>query len=135
MATGLAAVQRLRPDAYTALDTALERAHAACPDGLLAMCRARIRTLLGGAVATDDAKLRDVGDYASSPLFSAVERLALEFTEHYVLDVAAVPDELVGELRAELGTEGAYALAMGLYAIDQAERLERSAAVHPGAAR
>jgi hypothetical protein len=45
------------------------------------------------------------------------------------MDVASMPDGLVEALRAKLGTEGLYALAMGLYAVDQIERLEISAAV------
>jgi hypothetical protein len=135
VSTGLIAVERLRPDARRALDAALEQASAACPDGLITLCRARIRMLLTATVPADDAKVRAVGDYATSPLFSDVERLALEFTEQYVMDVSAMSEELVAELRNRLGTDGVYALAMGLYAIDQAERLDVSAAIHPGGTR
>lgn len=135
MSTGLTALERFRPDARQALDAALEQAYAICPDGLLTLCRARIRMLLNATLPADDAKVRAVSDYATSPLFSDVERLALEFAEQYAIDVAAMPDELVAELRTRLGSEGVYALAMGLYAIDQAERLDISAAVHPGGTR
>jgi hypothetical protein len=74
-------------------------------------------------------------NYATSDLFSDTERLAVEFAEQYVLDVANMPDDLVAALLERLGTEGLYSFAMGLYAVDQAERLEISAAVHPGATR
>lgn len=133
---GMIAVQALRPDAHAALDAAERAAYSAVPGDLLELSRARIRSLLGRAEpASDDAKLRAVADYARSDLFDDTERLALEFAEQYVLDVASMPDELVAALHERLGTEGLYAFAMGLYAIDQLERLAASAAVHPGAIR
>jgi hypothetical protein len=137
MPSGLATVHRLRPEVGWVLDDAVEQADAACPAGLLGLCRARVRMLLGGAATVSDShdeKTRSVADYPTSPLFSDVERLALEFTEQFVIDVAGMPDDLVAALRDHLGTEGVYALAMGLYAVDQAERLDLSAAVHPGGA-
>jgi alkylhydroperoxidase family enzyme len=135
MTTGITALRQLRPDSAQALDDALARAAAADPDGLLELCRARVRTLLGGQVSSDDPRLLAVGDYAHSDRFTDTERLAVEFAEQYVLDVANMPDDLVAALRERLGTEGLYAFAMGLYAIDQAERLDLSAAVHPGVIR
>jgi hypothetical protein len=135
MAGGMTTLERLRPEAAHALRDALDRAHAADPDGLLRLSQARIRTLLGAPVGSDDPRLQAVADYARSELFTDTERLAVEFAEHYVLDVANLPDDLVAALRERLGAEGLYAFAMGLYAIDQAERLDLSAAVHPAAAR
>jgi hypothetical protein len=135
MPSGSSALKRVRPDAADALDDALESAYAACPSGLLDLCRARIRTLLGARPAGDDPRLRAVADYARSDLFSDTERLALEFAEQYMLDVATMPDDLVAALHQRLGTETLYAFVMGLYAIDQAERLDISAAVHPELSR
>ena len=125
------ALQRIRPEAAQALDDALAQARLACPGDLLRLCRARVRTLLGGTVTDQDPRLQAVADYARSELFDDTERLALEFAEQYVLDVADTPDDLVAELRRRLGTEGLYALTMGLYAVDQAERLALSTTVHP----
>lgn len=135
MTSGITTLNRLRPDAARALDRALDSAYAACPDGLLDHCRARVQTLLGGQVTADDPRLQAVADYARSDLFNATERLAVEFAEQYVIDVANMPDDLVAALHKRLGTEGLYAFAMGLYAIDQAERLAVSAAVHPAVTR
>ena len=132
MTIGTTAVERLRPGPWAAVEHAVTEAHAACPDGLLELCRARIRTLLGRPVESSDPKLNAVADYARSDLFSETERVALELTEQYVLDVGATPDELIADVRRQLGTEGTYALVMGLYAVDQRERLEISTAVHPG---
>ena len=132
MTSGTTTLTRVRPDAAQALDDALAAAYAVGRPGLLEVCRARIRTLLGGRMTTDDPKLRAVADYARSELFDDTERLALEFTEQYVLDVANLPDELVGALRDRLGDADLYALVMGLYAVDQAERLEISAGIYPG---
>ena len=133
MVDGIAALRERRPDASGALDDALAQAHAVDPDGVLDLCRARIRMLLGGHVDADDPKLLAVGDYATSDLFSDTERLAIEFGEQYVLDVANTPDELVAALRERLGDRQLYAFVMGLYAVDQAERLRLTGAVHPGA--
>lgn len=124
----------LRPAAFEALDAALEQAQVACPDGLLELCRARVRAFVGGASSAPDAKLRAVTDDAAAAAVSDLERLAVEFTEQYVMEVSSMPDALVAELHARLGTEGLYAFVMGLYAVDQAERLAHSAAVHPGIA-
>ena len=135
MSGGITALNRIRPDAARAPDAALVTAYAACPDGLLDLCRARMRTLLGGEPTTDDPRLRAVADYPRSDLFGDTERLAIEFAEQYLLDVANMPDDLVAALHKRLGTEGLYAFVMGLYAIDQAERLDVSAAVHPAVAR
>jgi hypothetical protein len=131
MPSGITTLGRVRPEAAAALDAALESAYAADPAGLLELGRARVRTLLGGELATDDPRLLAVADYARSELFTDTERLAVEFAEQYVLDVANTPDELVAQLHDRLGTEGLYAFVMGLYAVDQAERLELSAAVYP----
>lgn len=135
MPSGIAALHRIRPDAARALDEALVTAYTACPDGLLDLCRARVHTLLGGQPAADDPRLGAVADYARSDLFDDTERLAVEFAEQYVLDVANMPDDLVAALHQRLGTEALYAFVMGLYAIDQAERLDVSAAVHPAVTR
>lgn len=126
------ALRTRRPEASAALEAALDQACTAGPDGLLPLCRARVRMLLGGVPETRDAKTAALADYAHSPLFDDIERLALEFTEQYVLDVAAMPDDLVHALREKLGAAGLYAFAMGLYAVDQAERLALSTTVHPG---
>ena len=135
MAGGITALRQLRPDAAHALDAALDRAAAADPGGLLELCRARVRILLGGSVESDDPRLRAVSGYATSDLFTDTERIAIEFAEQYVLDVANMPDDLVAALHERLGTEGLYSFAMGLYAVDQAERLDVSAAVHPEVTR
>jgi len=133
--SGITALNRVRPDAGRALDDALEKAYAACPGRLLELCRARVHTVLGGQVTDNDPSLRAVADYTRSELFSDTERIALEFAEEYIFDVANTPDDLVAVLRQRLGDEGLYGLVMGLYAIDQAERLDVSAAVHPAVAR
>jgi hypothetical protein len=131
--SGIEHIRRLRPDAAAALDEALEQAFRATPPGLLELCRERIRMLLGTPLRGSDRRAGELADYASSPIFDDLERTALEFTEQYVMDVAAMPDELVARLRDHLGTVALYSFVMALYAVDQAERLELSGTVHPGA--
>ncbi len=133
MGTGTAVLHEVRPGAYAALESAYAEAVAACPPGLLELCGARVRMLVGGVPeAADDPKIAAVADYASSPLFSDLERCALEFTEQYVMDVAGTPDDLVADLERHLGSAGGYGFVMGLYVVDQRERLDVTAAIHPG---
>lgn len=132
---GGAALDRLRPGSAQAISEALQKAYTASPEGLLDLCRARIHMLVGGEVDSDDPQVQAVAHYPRSDLFDDTERLALEFTEQYVLDVANMPDELVTALLDRLGVERLYAFVMGLYAVDQAERLAISAAAHPAVAR
>lgn len=125
-------------DPLAALDAALVETRDAAPPRLLELCRMRIRMLLGAADPADlagDPQLAALADYPGSPLFDETERLALEFTEQYVIDVASTPDDLVAALVQRLGAAGTYGLVMSLYAIDQAERLRISARIHPAAAR
>lgn len=132
MSPGQSTFQELRPEAFAAMRTAVETAYAADADDLLPLCRARIATLVTGVPPVGDAKIQAVGDYATSELFTDTERLALEFVEQYVLDVANTPDALIAALRERLGVQRLYAFVMGLYAIDQSERLKISTTVHPG---
>jgi alkylhydroperoxidase family enzyme len=129
-----AGATKLRPAAFAALDEAYAAAVAACPPGLLDLCGRRVRMLLGAPPGDggDDPKTAALADYAASPLFSDLERSALEFTEQYVLDVAAMPDDLVEALSRQLGPAGLYGFVMGLYVVDQRERLRLSAAIHRG---
>lgn len=98
-------------DPRAALRTALEEAHAVCGP-LLELCRQRLRVLLGSP---------HEGPATDPP--TELERLALELTEQYVIDVAGTRAELVAALQTHLGPAGLYALVMGLYVVDQTERL------------
>src|SRR6478752_668523 len=108
MGAGLTALRDIRPGAYAALDAAYDQAVAASPPGLLELCGDRVRMLLGSPVDGVDARTAALADYASSPLFTDVERCALEFSEQYVLDVAGTPDDLVASLQGHLGPAGLY---------------------------
>jgi hypothetical protein len=95
---------------------------------LLELCRQRIYMLMHGSLAGDDPlsmspKSAALADYPTSPLFEDVERVALEFTEQYVMDVAGMADELVAELQEMLGPKGLYSFTFGLFVMDQSERL------------
>jgi len=120
-----------RPAQFDAMQTIVEQAELAVPGQLLALCGARIRMLLGLPIEGDDPRFAELASYSSSPLFDDTERLALEFTEQYVLDVASTPSELVEELQRRLGAEGLYGFVIGLYGIDQSLRLSISATIHP----
>lgn len=50
-----------------------------------------------------EAELASVADYATSPLFSAADRVALEYAERFCLDSARIPDTLLDRLQEHLG--------------------------------
>jgi hypothetical protein len=89
--------------------------------------------LLGRPAQSADRRLSSLSDYPSSAVYTETERLALEFTEQYIMDVASMPDDLVAALQARLGPAGLYGFVLGLYVIDQTERLALTAGIHPGA--
>ena len=60
----------------------------------------------------DEATLAAVPDYATSPLFTELEKKALLFTELFCTDSTAIADDLVSDLEQELGTAGITDLAL-----------------------
>lgn len=54
----------------------------------------------------DVERLKDVGDYATSPLFSADERAALAYAEGMTGDPHTLTDEQVDDLRRRFGDDG-----------------------------
>ena len=86
----------------------------------------------------DEATTAAVEGFRDSALFSDTEKLALEFTELFCGDSAAIPDEMVADLERALGTAGIadLALVIGKYlamgrfmqvlGLDQACRIDAS---------
>lgn len=109
------------PDVRAELDAAHQAALASSDPRLLDLARARVAMLLGAEV---DLPQADLAQWATSPGFSAAEKACLAFVEHYVIDVATVPDDLVGAVRDHLGDRGLANLVSALLVEEQRIRLE-----------
>ena len=129
---GRAGGEAIRPVPFEIMREARAAAAQATPGDLLELCGARIRMLMGRPAQSAGVRISSLASYHSSPLYTETERLALAFTEQYVMDVSAMPDDLVAALQAKLGPAGLYGFALGLYVIDQSERLALTAGIHPG---
>ena len=89
----------------------------------------------------DEETLAAVPTYATSPLFSDLEKKALRFTELFCTTSTDITDELVADLEQELGTAGVtdLALVVGKYlamgrfmqvlGLDQACRIDHARVV------
>lgn len=114
-------------DALAALDAAYAAAWSSTDPELLALCRDRIAMLLRHPPTVDamtDDDRRTLSGWATSDAFTARERAALDFTEQYVVDVAALSDEQAGRLREHLGDEGLVSFVNALLVIEQRMTLE-----------
>lgn len=58
-----------------------------------------IASALGRKAGVTDAQLRDLHAYRTSPLFSAEEKLVMEYAEELTTEPVQVPDELFARLR------------------------------------
>jgi hypothetical protein len=124
----------LQPTASAQLARANDAAWDATDPALLELCRGLVLKMLeagaashaGRAVtpAIDPPKLAALGNWASSDVFSPLERAALGFTEQFVLSVSSVSDEQVEALRAHLDDEAVYNFAAALYLVEMTERLK-----------
>jgi alkylhydroperoxidase family enzyme len=101
---------------------------------LLELARARIAMLLRdpeaverrpqAAPALPADKVTSLADWPTSSLFSETERVALSFTERFVIDVAGIGDADRAALFAELPAEQVGAFVVGLYVFDYERRTE-----------
>jgi alkylhydroperoxidase family enzyme len=117
--------------AWTALSASVWR--AADPE-LLELARMRIAMLLRdpeaverppvGAPRLPEDKVAALADWPTSPLFSETERVALAFTERFVIDVAGIGDPDRGSLIAALPADQVGGFVIGLYVFDYERRTE-----------
>jgi len=124
----------LQPGASAGLARANAAARAATDPALLELCRCLIVSMLdagAGSSAVHEVvpglgqeKLVALQNWASSDVFSPLERAALGFTQQFVLSVSAVSDEQVGALRAHMDDEAVYAFSAALYVVEMTERLK-----------
>ena len=60
---------------------------------------------MGSELGLSDAKILALAEYATSPLFDATERLALEYADRITLSDREVDDEFFARLRAHFGDD------------------------------
>lgn len=99
-----------RPDVLNHLSSAHRAAAAVVDPRILDLCTIRVASLLGGAVvpteAVDAETMAALPSWPTDPRFNDVERACLALTEHFVVDVATLPDELAEPVVEALGAEG-----------------------------
>lgn len=113
-------------DSLAALDAAHDAAWAATDPELLALCRDRIAMLLRHQPTVDAMSDERHRQLSSTDLggFTELELAALDFTEQYVVDVAALTDEQVGRLREHLGDTGLVDFVNALLVVEQRMSLD-----------
>jgi len=113
-------------DRYAAFLASVQ-GHAAVPERLHALCRARIQQIHGVQPSgLDDATLSQlaVTDYSS---FSRAEATALRVAEKMSLQYHGITDEEVEQVRREVGDDGCVALLTALSFYDVECRLQLTA--------
>src|SRR4249919_2799802 len=102
----------LRPEATALLDQVNERVWATVDPPLLETIRLRIAWLLGNTAGmrarnalarVPEQKVAELPRYATSPLFSGLDRDGIAFAEQFVIDVSGTSQESLDGLRGHLG--------------------------------
>lgn len=116
-----------RPDVLAHLGAAWASAPGVVDGRILALCSARVATLLGGpdddAFPLDDDVRLELPDWPSSDAFDDAERACLAFTEQFVIDVASLDDATAGAVVDRLGAEGFGNFVNALLVAEQRQRL------------
>ena len=112
-------------DLVGALADVHDAARAAVDPGLLERCELRIAMLLGApAEAAADASLpTDLASWPTAERFDERDRACLAFCEQFVIDVAALDDELARAVADHLGPQGLADLTAALLVVEQRLRL------------
>ncbi len=93
---------------------------------LLALLGLRLAQLIAGpggllaaaAPVVPEEKGAGLSTWPTSPLFSDAERVALSFTEQFVIDVAGTSDDQRSAVKRALGGEALVTLAVALFVLD-----------------
>ena len=128
----------LRPEATVLLDQVNERVWATVDPALLETIRLRIAWLLGNTAGmrahnalarVPEQKLAELPRYATSPLFSALDRDGIAFAEQFVMDVSGTSQESLDALRGHLGADRLRDFVTSVYLVEFTQRLQQVAAV------
>ena len=128
----------LRPEATVLLDQVNERVWATVDPALLETIRLRIAWLLGNTAGmrarnalarVPEQKLAELPRYATSPLFSVLDRDGIAFAEQFVMDVSGTSQESLDVLRGHLGADRLRDFVTSVYLVEFTQRLQQVAAV------
>ena len=131
-AASLEMIRRQAPEAYDHLRHTYAEAYRAADPTLLELARRRIALMVDPdappARGVNDAKIRDLADWASSDVYTPAERACLAFAEQFAFYVSDVNDELIEDLLAALPPDEVYGLVNAIYVVDTVERLKATLA-------
>ncbi len=141
-------VLRTHPDVADQFHRAYAASWQVVDPVLLELCRLRAATLLGCAAelaertpeavdgGLDEATVKELAQWPTSPRFGPRERACLELCEQFVIDVAGTTDEQAAAVAVHLGAAGLRDLTAGLLVVEQRQRLRLAwqALAVPGAA-
>jgi hypothetical protein len=127
----LALLRPLQPEATDALERASDVATATVPDpAVFELCRARAADVLGHPATAvdptlqpDEAKRAGLANWRRSDAFTDTERTHLDFTEQYLMSVAALTDAHVDALLAHSSPIDVHTFITALYVTEFRMRL------------
>ena len=80
-----------------------------------------------------EAKLAELTDYPTSPLFTERERAVLEFTEQFVIQSSSISDDDCARLQEHISAEEFIYLTKALSVMDQFARANSAFRIAPSA--
>ena len=143
--TELDRVWNLRPRYYELFMTDYNASIGRLDPVLVELCRIRIAQLVESefdqslryrpaiVAALTEAKIQSIQDYVTSPLFSARERAALEFTEQWVIQSSSITDEDCARLQEHLSVHEFIYFTKALSVLDQFARVNSAFRIAPAA--
>ena len=130
------ALYALEPEATRLLDQVNEQVWATVDPALLEIIRLRIAWLLGniagmrtrsGLARVPEQKVAELPAYATSPLFTALDRDGIAFAEQFVIDVSGTSQESLDALRGHLGADHLRDFVTSVYLVEFTQRLQQVA--------
>ena len=130
------ALYALEPEATRLLDQVNEQVWATVDPALLEIIRLRIAWLLGniagmrtrsGLARVAEQKVTELPAYATSPLFTALDRDGIAFAEQFVIDVSGTSQESLDALRGHMGPDHLRDFVTSVYLVEFTQRLQQVA--------
>ena len=132
--TELDRVWRLRPKYYDLFMEDYHRSIGRLEPVLIEVCRLWMATLLGSKLdlslrykraleaGLTETKIKELANYARSPLFTAQEKVCLDFTEQFAIQSSNITDDDVKRLSGVLSWEDVIYFIKALNVLEQLSR-------------
>jgi len=123
----------LEPEATALLDQVNQRVWGTVDPALLEIIRLRIAWLIGNTAGMrarsspariPEQKVAELPAYATSPLFSELERDGVAFAEQFVMDVTGTSQDSLDALRDQLGSDRLRDFVTSVYLVEFTQRLQ-----------